>query len=434
MEAGAEVLIVDDDEVDRMALQRTLQAIDPTLQIAEAEDGASALAQLQQHPFACALIDYRLPDIDGIALLQQLQQQQITTPVVMLTGHGDELLAVAALQAGAVDYLPKLALNRQRLWRSLHLVDRLRQSDQQRDTVQQQLLERERALRHMAHAINHAAESVMITDRGGIIEYVNPAFSLLTGYHANEALRHTPNLLKSGRQSRDFYHDLWQVISNGQVWRGELINRRKDGSLFDSAVTIAPVHSEQGEHEGYIATHRDITEEKRLALELRRLAHTDELTGLYNRRYLMARLDEELARVRRYLRPFCLLLIDLDLFKRVNDSYGHLKGDEVLVTSARMLREVVRGTDLVGRYGGEEFCVVLPETGLLKARRLAERIRERFAEQRYYDGEEQFQVTCSIGLAQASVAISSREQILQWADEALYRAKAAGRNRVEVAL
>lgn len=428
------ILIIDDDEVDRMALRRSLRTIDAAAHVQDAGDSASGLSQLQRQIYDCAFVDYRLPDGDGLEILQRAREQHIETPIVMLTGHGDEMLAVEALKSGAVDYLPKAALTAERLWRSLRHVLRLKQTEQERNAALHKLVESERALRHMAHAIQNAAESVMITDIGGNIIYVNPAFTSLAGYSRQEVMGRNPRLLKTDRHPPEFFRSMWQAITAGKIWRGEVINRRKDGRLFEAALTIAPVHDDHGNREGYVATHRDITEEKRIAQEMRRLAHTDELTGLYNRRHLMERLDEEMARVRRYRRSFCLMLIDLDHFKRINDTYGHLKGDEVLVTSAHLIREVARATDMAGRYGGEEFCVILPETGLLKGQLMAERVRTRFAQQCYRVDADEFRVTCSIGLAQCTEDITDRSVLLKRADDALYSAKEAGRNRVEVAL
>lgn len=177
-------------------------------------------------------------------------------------------------------------------------------------------------------------------------------------------------------------------------------------------------------------------ERKRAQLEeeLRRLARFDELTGLCNRRYFLDRLTQEILRARRYGSPLSLLMLDLDHFKQINDTYGHIIGDTVLATVASLLRDTVRATDIPGRYGGEEFCIVLTETKIDGARLLAERLRRRIAAEVFPTvGDATFGVTCSIGLVQFRNDVKDPVAFLDLADRALYQAKAAGRNYVVAA-
>jgi diguanylate cyclase (GGDEF)-like protein len=168
--------------------------------------------------------------------------------------------------------------------------------------------------------------------------------------------------------------------------------------------------------------------------ELQRLTRFDELTGLYSRRYLLERLAQEMLRAQRYGAPLSILMLDVDYFKRVNDTYGHIVGDAVLATVAGVLRTAIRATDIAGRYGGEEFCIVLPETPLAGAGLLAERLRQQVATAAFpvVPGGG-LQVTCSIGVAQWSNALTDPLAFLASADRALYAAKTAGRNRVVAA-
>ena len=178
--------------------------------------------------------------------------------------------------------------------------------------------------------------------------------------------------------------------------------------------------------------HASLVENELARHELEKLAHRDGLTGLINRRYFMLRAEAELLRAHRYERSVTVGMADLDFFKRINDTYGHAAGDVVLKTFAQMLLDSVRQTDLVCRYGGEEFAFVFPESTVEEARMLAERFRQRFAEYdiRLPDGG-QVRVTLSIGLADASRCLL--EEALRHADDALYEAKHQGRNRVIVA-
>lgn len=174
------------------------------------------------------------------------------------------------------------------------------------------------------------------------------------------------------------------------------------------------------------------------AVEMLRVAReniTDPLTGVNNRRYLDRRLEEEVTRARRYALPFSILLIDIDHFKLINDTYGHQVGDQVLVSYARLLKDTSRKTDVVARYGGEEFLIIAPSTPGEEAVRLAERIRHeaeirQFAVRGKEGQQERIHITVSIGVANLGDEIDSLEKLMQCADQALYRAKNEGRNRV----
>lgn len=171
-----------------------------------------------------------------------------------------------------------------------------------------------------------------------------------------------------------------------------------------------------------------------LEAELVRLARFDELTGLCNRRYLFDRLMQEMLRAQRYGSPLCILMLDLDHFKTLNDTHGHIVGDTILASVANILRQAIRATDIPGRYGGEEFCIVLTETRLNGARLVAERLRRHLAVETFSAANGRtFRVTCSMGLAEYHNGIQDITTFLGLADQALYKAKMAGRNRVEVA-
>src|SRR5471032_654312 len=166
--------------------------------------------------------------------------------------------------------------------------------------------------------------------------------------------------------------------------------------------------------------------------ELELLATTDELTGLHNRRSLLQRLKFESARAKRFRSPLSAVMIDLDHFKHINDCYGHIVGNQVLAGVGRLLRESVRVIDVPGRYGGEELCVILPNTPLEGACKFAETLRAKIEAQLHYAGPRLLPVTASLGVGSFDhTEISDAESLLRQADAALYRAKHAGRNRVD---
>jgi diguanylate cyclase (GGDEF)-like protein len=181
---------------------------------------------------------------------------------------------------------------------------------------------------------------------------------------------------------------------------------------------------------GRMLTYCDITDLIRNAETLEKLATTDSMTGLVNRRHFLSLAEGEWSRFQRYQRPLSLLAIDIDHFKSVNDRYGHAVGDEAILSIANACRQGRRASDVVGRFGGEEFVMLLPETDLAQAMIVAERLRERVAAHVLHVHKVQFRITISVGVAQATVSMSGIDGLLRAADEALYQAKDTGRNRV----
>lgn len=288
-------------------------------------------------------------------------------------------------------------------------------------------------LRLLGAALDAAANAVVITDTDAVIQWANPAFSRLSGYAVEEAVGRRPKeLVKSGLQSAAFYEALWQTILSERVWRGELVNRRRSGEHYHEALTITPLVDAQGRLTHFIAVKEDISERKRQEEELHRLATTDTLTGVLNRRAFIAQLEQELARCQRSRRPGTLMMLDLDHFKQINDRHGHPGGDAVLIRVCRTLESRLRKTDALGRLGGEEFAILLPETDAASARELAEELRQLVAQQHIDWETGAITVTVSIGVAEF-LAEQATAPLLNRADAALYRAKDEGRNRVVLA-
>ncbi|MDO9600933.1 MAG: diguanylate cyclase [Rhodocyclaceae bacterium] len=286
----------------------------------------------------------------------------------------------------------------------------------------------------LVSALEAVANGIVITDPDASIRWVNPAFEQLTGYPRDEAMGRKPaDLVKSGLQDRAFYEEMWRVILAGRTWRGEVINKKRDGSLYDEELTIAPVLDDSGVIRHFVGIKQDITARKRMQEELHSLASTDPLTGLPNRRHFMATLEQESARIRRFPEVSAtLMMLDLDHFKQVNDSHGHAAGDGVLQRFSVLVRDGLRKTDLAGRLGGEEFAILLIGSNSSDAVEFAERLRQEFdAEHVMIDGK-CIHTTVSIGVTSLRQGDASGDEALARADAALYQAKANGRNRVEV--
>lgn len=269
-------------------------------------------------------------------------------------------------------------------------------------------------------ALEAAANPILISRRDGTIIWVNHAFEQLSGYVRAEVLGQNTRLLKSGKQAPAIYKDLWETVLSGQKWRGELVNQRKNGSLYQEEMTVTPVKNASGEITHFIAIKLDITERKKAEEQIRTLALSDPLTGLANYRRLLEVLDSEIRRYDRTERPFSVLLLDLDELKKINDVYGHLTGSRAIARVADVLRMQLREIDTPARYGGDEFVVVLPETGSEAIRKVVRRISERLRE----DPEEP-RISVSSGAAIFPENGKNIDELLAAADRALYREKRA---------
>ncbi|MBK1724368.1 diguanylate cyclase [Thiocystis violacea] len=321
-----------------------------------------------------------------------------------------------------------------------------------RDISQRKALEAE--LRTRVAAIEAAADAIVITDTQGYLLYANPAFTLQTGYDLESVKGQHSRILNSGKHPREFYAQLWQTALAGQIWRGELINRRKNGEFYEEEMTISPVKKDHGEIECFVAIKRDISEQRameralqaanqelqenlekigRLQVVLAEQAIRDPLTGLYNRRYLDETLPREFARAKHEGYSLTVAMLDVDFFKRINDTWGHPAGDEILKALAQRLSEGVREGDIVCRYGGEEFLLVLPHIAQEIAFERAERLRLDFADSALECADTKIQATLSIGLASYPDHAQTPDALIEQADAALYRAKRSGRNRTEIA-
>ena len=283
-------------------------------------------------------------------------------------------------------------------------------------------------LRKLTHGIEHSASAVLITDLHGEIEYVNKKFTQLTGYTPEEAVGRNPRILKSDATPREVFDNLWRTILSGQEWRGELLNRRRNGEVYWSIASISPLHNEQGEITHFIANVEDINERKNAEATIERLAYYDPLTDLPNRRMLQDRLELALKRSRRQATGAALLYLDLDSFKHVNDSLGHPAGDKLLREMASRFTTSLRDDDVVCRLGGDEFAVVLHDIHHDEdVVPIAQKLLDVAAEPLQLDGRE-VAVTSSVGIALFPKDGTDAKVLGKHADIALYHAKAEGKN------
>ncbi|MEW6164768.1 MAG: EAL domain-containing protein [Pseudomonadota bacterium] len=271
-------------------------------------------------------------------------------------------------------------------------------------------------------------EGIVVTDAAGNIVSVNPAFTAVTGYLAEEVLGRNPKVLKSGMHDDDFYRAMWAEIHECGQWMGEIWNRRKNGEIYPEWLNISAVRPASGEPAYYVAVFSDISLVKQNEERLHRLAHYDALTDLPNRLLLADRLHHALAHAERSGTQVALLFVDLDRFKLVNDSLGHRAGDLLLQEVARRLRGAVRSQDTVARIGGDEFTVILPDLASpAGAANVAEKIIEALALPFVIEGHDLF-VTASVGIAIYPLTADTPDNLIKHADIAMYQAKEQGRN------
>jgi two-component system cell cycle response regulator len=485
----ARVLVVDDDEAVRAALVGTLG--DAGYDVHESCDAASMRLALVDWAPNLIVLDACLPDAEGMALLQELKSSVTyrELPVILIASRTPDELTELALGLGAADvvrkpFRPRELMARVQAQLRAHAMLRstqaaLRGAEEELDRVREDSENRRKLVdilhevtgdlssdeiyhilsRRVARALSLSRCSVILAKPGDRVGVVATAFDnpALRNYEINldaypeirAALEHGHPVLVEDLHTSPLYEDLrreWAAngtqvpirsvialpFTLGKVQAGVFFLRRmvdeppltnEDVEFADAVIkaAVAAIHRAQ-----VIET----TKADNARLEV--LAHTDPLTQVLNRRALTVRLASELERARRYDSVITLLMVDLDHFKLVNDTYGHLAGDEVLKEVATLLQNEVRSVDVVARYGGEEFVCVLPETSLVGATTFAERIREHVAATPFAAslGAPIF-VTASIGVSSyPSTTINTVDDLFARADEALYRAKADGRNKV----
>jgi len=283
----------------------------------------------------------------------------------------------------------------------------------------------------LAHALTSAASAIVITDRDGKIVWINEAFTRLCGYGADELIGRTPAILKSGKQAGLFYAQLWKTILAGEVWQGEIVDQRKDGSLYTVDEIITPLVDRQGAVTHFIAIQHDVTMRKQESERDHQLACQDFLTSLPNRANFSSVHQQAVLQAQNSHSVLATLFLDLDNFKPVNDTLGHGVGDELLIAVADRLRSAVRHTDLVARIGGDEFAILLTELPSVDvARQLAQKLVDTIARSFILQGQK-IHVSASIGIAVYPKDGKEPEALLKHADKAMYHAKCEGGNNYQ---
>lgn len=274
------------------------------------------------------------------------------------------------------------------------------------------------------------------TDLTGTITYSSHAFEKISGYQESELIGESHNIVRHPDMPHTLFEEMWDTISQGKVWTGEIKNLKKDGTHYWVKTKITPKHDHNGKHIGYTSVRQDITDKK----SMEEIALKDELTDLYNRRFFNKVIKGEINRATRDQKVFSFLILDIDYFKQYNDNYGHQKGDEVLTKVGSFLNDFFkRSGDIAFRLGGEEFCIIYTTNNIEHSKRLAQKLCTDFENlqlEHQFSNVSKF-VTISLGLAICDFSLNTEikidpKNLYEQADLALYNAKGNGRNQVSV--
>lgn len=285
----------------------------------------------------------------------------------------------------------------------------------------------EENLRITASVFSSSQEGIAITDADRNITDVNPAFTKITGYSREEVIGRNPSMLSSGRHDKAFYAAMWETLAREKSWRGEIWDRRKSGEVFAELLSITAICDNDGTVQRYVGVFSDINYLKTHEAELNQFANYDVLTGVPNRRLLVDRMAQAIARAKRVGKMLSVCMLDLDGFKQVNDQYGHEAGDQLLLEVSRRLQGVLRAEDTLARLGGDEFVMLFNDLdSVAECQQILDRIVDIIAIPITIDGHV-LTISASIGVAYYSAGVEGADTLLRHADHAMYVAKHSGK-------
>ncbi len=336
------------------------------------------------------------------------------------------LLARALVRAAGSPTSPLQPLTDEEL---LGLVHELQVHQIELEMQNEALLEAQVELSQAAAVFLHSYDGIIVCDGEACIVNVNPAFTRITGYTKAEVIGRNPSLLKSGLHEPEFFAAMWRSLLEKDFWSGEIVNRRKSGSVFSQQLSIAAVRDADGHILNFVGVFSDISVLKRHEAELARVANYDSLTGLPNRRLLADRFRLAMARARRTGKPLAVGYLDLDDFKQVNDEQGHEAGDQLLTAVTHNLVKAMRADDTVARLGGDEFALLMDLDSEPDLDAAIGRLVQAISLPVHINGAH-WPVSASVGITLYPQDDADADTLLRHADQAMYVAKEQGGNRV----
>jgi diguanylate cyclase (GGDEF)-like protein/PAS domain S-box-containing protein len=418
------ILLVEDNDDDALLLRSMLgRRGSHAAKLERAKCVSQAEQYLARENFDIILLDLGLPDAQGIGALRRIRSAAPRVALAVLTGLDDESLAEQVLREGAQDHLIKGQLEPRAFFRALRYTI-------ERKAMEEALFaEKERA----QVTLNSIGDAVICTDNSGNVSYLNVVAEKMTGWSLQQATgQPLPDIFKildSHQNSSDPANLTVEV--NQRHWPSDCFLIRRDGVEIPIEDCISPIHDHEGKASGAVIVFRDVSEVRAMTRQMSHSAQHDFLTGLPNRMLVNDRLRQAIALAHRRSTKLALLFLDLDGFKHINDSLGHLIGDKLLKSIAARLVNCVRASDTVSRQGGDEFVVLLSEiTHSSDAAITAKKILQAVAEPHYID-QHDLRVTTSIGLSVYPDDGFDAETLLKNADTAMYQAKENGRQNYQ---
>ncbi|HUX08677.1 MAG TPA: diguanylate cyclase [Acidobacteriota bacterium] len=428
IEQHIRVLLVEDTGDHAELISSFLRIKDQDIEIVIAESADEGIEKASSDNFDLILSDYLIGPLDCFDMLHELENRGISLPVIILTGQGNEEVAAEAIRRGADDYLIKENVFDEpvRLIRSIR-------SAVERSRLEHALRESEVQYRTLVQSMQDG----LFVLRGRNFDFVNPALAEMIGSPVEElqGIDLVSLFLPEQRTAVDAFIE--------KAWDSEITQEREfilTGTRSEPAsyVTVKLSKSIFNGQEALIGTVKDITRRRLVESKLREtlekvelLSITDDLTGLFNRRHALSVADAEVARSHRYRHNLSLIMLDIDRFKEINDTFGHLMGDKMLKKVADMLVQELREIDTVARYGGDEFIIILPHTDIEQARPIAERLRKSASSLRLEaDDGTVIKTTLSLGITQMSAEKETLTDLIRRADQAMLAAKSSGRDAV----
>jgi len=424
--SGSLILVVDHSRLFRTMLCQFLT--DKGYQVCEASSGKEAIEVFDRTSPKMVLMGTVMDKADGISSLDACRRireidRDEYSPVLIVTSTENEDLIAAAFEAGAADYILKPIR-----WALLEHSIKFKLQSSKAAYALQASEERFRQLFEDSPLPYQA-----MNEHGAIVD-VNAAWLEMMGMQADQVLGKSFGELMDATEWRKFMHMFPSFIKNGSLANLQLTINHAGGTPLIIELNGRVAYDIHGDFKQTHCVLQNITERMAMENELRRLATSDPLTGLANRRAFFTEADRALLQCVRYSHPYTAMMLDIDHFKSINDTFGHDVGDQVLKLVSNEMKQQIRSVDMLGRLGGEEFAIVLPETDLATAVVVAERIRVAIEAFSLEVEQGRVSFTISIGITNLSDATQTNEALIKKADELLYQAKQNGRNRIETEL
>ena len=477
---GWKVLLIDDDEDDSFIIRSVLSSInDREITLEWKSNSQDGLQALERTAYDVILVDYHLTGENGLQMIQTSSQSGINLPMILLSGLGSYELDLEAMQAGALFYLDKKELTPNVLERTIRYAierNQIEQALKQKEIEYARLYEKEarhvrqlealqtatntllgtldfqklteKVLRAVLKAIPAARQSMLFIPTPGLDDCCTQGVTQKRESAIQRIFTLQPEnpiavlTRKAVLEDQSLKVDAFQQTSGAAIAANQgsllIVPLKIRGDFFGALTLVSPWPNSFEENdltflESFAATTTAALHNARLHERIQQIAITDSLTGLLNRRGFFNYADREFLRFLRGRKSLSLILLDIDHFKQINDTYGHAFGDRVLQELAGICTKSIRKVDLLGRYGGDEFIILLPDTDSSRAVRIAERVRESFESTPFrLKDESVVSFSASFGVTQAGEKTSSLNELIPQADAALYASKKQGRNRVTV--